>query len=377
LDDWDKPALGAAAVRSVSSRCAPDPDRIKSFAERIQKSKKPVLIYGAEIDRGGGWDLGIELAERLRAPVFAAPIADRGVFPENHPQYQGPLPPAMGPLSKCLAGYDLAIVIGAPVFRYYPFVAGSYVPDGTELLQITSDPFDAAAAAVGDSLLSDAKLALKALIELLPVNADRQLPKPVNIKRELSDQPNDPLTADEMYGCLSEVRPDNAIVVQESPSNYRELMKWWPTLHAHSYYSYASGGLGWNAPAAVGIALAEKEKQKARPVVAFIGDGSFQYSVQNIYTAAQHQLKIVYIVPCNGEYAILKSFAELEKTPGVPALDIPGLDIVSVAKGFGCRSVQAKTRDEVRQAFTEALNFDGPTVIAIPIKPGFRPLVSP
>jgi benzoylformate decarboxylase len=72
-------------------------------------------------------------------------------------------PFAIGPLSKKLRGHDLIIVVGAQVFRYYPYVAGDYLPEGAELLQITSDPYDAAAAIVGDSLLADAKLALEAL----------------------------------------------------------------------------------------------------------------------------------------------------------------------------------------------------------------------
>nr|WP_278045511.1 thiamine pyrophosphate-binding protein [Edaphobacter modestus] len=69
LSDWDEPALSEAVVRTVSRRYAPDPARLALFAERIQKSKNPVLIYGPEIERSGGWDSGIKLAERLQAPV--------------------------------------------------------------------------------------------------------------------------------------------------------------------------------------------------------------------------------------------------------------------------------------------------------------------
>jgi len=84
---------------------------------------------------------------------------------------------------------------------------------------------------------------------------------------------------------------------------------------------------------------------------------------------------VIYVVPCNGEYAVLKSFAELEKTPGVPGLDLPGLDIVSTAKGFGCHARAASTPEEIKTAFAQALEADGPTVIAVPIEKGFRPLV--
>ena len=73
LDDWDKPALGTADVRTVSSRIGPDPDRIKEFAARISAAKKPVLIYGAEVEKAGGWHAGVALAEKLHAPVWRAP----------------------------------------------------------------------------------------------------------------------------------------------------------------------------------------------------------------------------------------------------------------------------------------------------------------
>jgi benzoylformate decarboxylase len=377
LDDWDQPALGDAVVRTVSSRYGADPARMEMFAERIRKATNPALVYGQEVERSGGWDAGIKFAERLRAPVFLAPLAELAAFPQTHPQFQGMLPIAIDPLSKRLRGHDLILVIGAPIFRYYPFIAGDYLPTGAELLQITSDPADAGAAAVGDSLLADAKLALESLIELVPQNTSRSLATPLRFSRELPSPPNNPLTANEAFAALSELRPNDAIIVQETPSNSADLLQWWPTLKPDSYFTFASGGLGWDAPAAVGIALAQKKSGSNRPVIAVIGDGSLQYSIQSLYTAARHKLKVVYVVPCNEDYAILKEFAVLENTPNVPALDIPGLDIVSTAKGFGCAGVQAKTKEEIKEAFAAALKADGPTVIAIPIARQLRPLVPP
>ena len=375
LDDWDQPALGEAVVRSVSSRFSPDPERVALFAERIKKARNPVLVYGQEIERAGGWDAGIKFAERMKTPVYLAPLAERASFPQDHPQFRGALPIAIGPLSKKLRGHDLIMVIGAPIFRYYPYVAGEYLPEGAELLQVTNDPNDAAAAIVGDSLLSDARLALEALIELLPEATSRKLPIASHIERKLPTPPNSPLTAMEAFAALSELRPKDAILVQETPSNVADLLQCWPALQPDSYYTFASGGLGWNVPAAVGIAIAQKKTGSGRPVVAVIGDGALQYSVQSLYTAAQQKLKLIYIVPCNEEYAILKEFAVLEKTPNVPALDLPGLDIVTTAKAFGCFGVAATTVEEIKGAFKTALDADGPTVIAIPIARQLRPLV--
>jgi benzoylformate decarboxylase len=375
-DDWDRPALGSAVVRTVSTRFAPDGDRLREFAKRMSASNKLALIYGHEIDLSGGWNAGVALAEKLNVPVFHAPNTERPSFPETHRLFQGRLPIAMGPLSDRLKGFDLAVVIGATVFRYYPYVAGPVLPAGCELLQVTNDPSDASSALVGDSLLGDARLTLEALIELVEDGSSRTAPRPLNLQRDLPSPPNSPLTASEVYAALSELRPENAIVVQESPSNLSDLATWWPTIKPASYYSnLASGALGWAAPAAVGIALAQKESEIGRPVVAVIGDGSLQYSVQCLASAAQHKLKVIYLVPCNGEYAVLREFAELEKTPNVPALDLPELDIVSTAKSFGCAAVGARTKQEIQEAFSNALNAHGPTLVAVPIKHQIRPLV--
>jgi benzoylformate decarboxylase len=347
------------------------------FAERIKKSKNPVLVYGPEIERAGGWDAGIKFAERLKAPVYISPLSDRASFPQTHPQFHGMVPIAIGPLSKKLKGHDLIIVIGAQVFRYYPFVAGEYLPQGAELLQVTNDPWDAAAAVAGESLLSDAKLALDAFIDAIPAVTSRPAPIVVHTEPALPSTPNNPLMALEAFAALSELRPKDAILVNETASNFGDLVQFWPIQKANTYYTFASGGLGWGSPASVGIALAEKKMGTGHPVVAVIGDGAFQYSVQDVYTAVQNKLKVIFIVPCNGEYAILKEFAVLEKTPNVPGLDLPGLDVISAAKGFGCATAHAKTAQEIKDAFATALKADGPTVIAIPIAHQERLLVPP
>src|ERR1700723_57880 len=292
LDDWDQPALGDAVVRSVSSRYSPDPQRVASFAERIQKSKNPVLIYGPEIERAGGWDAAVKFAERLKAPVYITPLSDRASFPQTHPQFRGMAPIAIGPLSKKLQGHDLIIVIGAQVFRYYPFVGGDYLPQGAELLQATNDPWDAAAAVAGDSLLSDARLGLEALNDAIPEVKSRPAPAAPHIERKLPSPPNSPLSALEAFAALSELRPKNAILVNETASNFADLAQCWQINEPGSYYTFASGGLGWGEPAAVGVAIAQKKLRTGRPVIAAIGDGALQYSVQSLYTAARQKLKL-------------------------------------------------------------------------------------
>ena len=81
------------------------------------------------------------------------------------------MPLTIAGVNEALRGHDLVIAIGAQVFRYYPYVAGEYLPEGTEVLQITADPHLAAVAPVGDSLLGDVSTALEQLLDLVEVPA--------------------------------------------------------------------------------------------------------------------------------------------------------------------------------------------------------------
>lgn len=381
LDDWDKPALtDEAVVRSVATRIGYDSKKLAEFSQALNDAKNPVLIYGSSIARGEGWDIGIKLAEKLNIPVWAAPASERPAFPESHPLYAGGLPFAIGPLSKKLEGHDLALIIGASVFRYYPYVEGEYIPKGLRLLHITDDPAEAGRAPVGDSLLSDATLAIEGLFDL--VNA-RPAVTPVNkVSHGMAPHPvaeegceSSLLSARMLFKTLRACSPENTILVEESPSNLAELHSEWPINLPDSFYTFAGGSLGWNLPAAVGLALGERDSKRNRPIVAVIGDGSFQYSIQALWTAAQHKLPILFVVPKNNEYGILKSFAKLEKTPGVPGLDLPDINFVALAKGYGCRAIRAETVEEIKSACESGFNYQGPTVIEVPILPSIPPLI--
>ncbi len=383
LDDWDKPCEGPAVVRTVGTRVGPDPARLREFADAMRHASSPVLIYGAAIARGDGWKQAIAFAEALGAPVWAAPSSERTPFPEDHPLYCGGLPFAMGPLSGLLEGHDVALVVGAPVFRYYPYIPGPYLPAGLRLLHISDDPAETARAPVGDSLLGDAVLSLAALKDLLAGYRRSDGKAHKRLEHRMAPHPpaaaNGPgdcrLSAAHVFTALNEIRPAHAVLVEESPSNLSDLHKAWPVTEPDTFYTFASGGLGWALPASVGIALAERDTGRNRPVIAIIGDGSFQYSLQSIWNAAQLQLPMLIVVMRNEEYAILKSFAVVERTPGVPGLKLPGLDYVSIAKGYGCDAARLDDPDAIKQAAASAWTKHVPTVLEIPIAAQVPPLI--
>ncbi|WP_327085119.1 hypothetical protein OIE66_22445 [Nonomuraea sp. NBC_01738] len=129
-------------------------------------------MVGGDVDASGGWQAAVELAERCALPVWEAPLEGRVAFPQSHPHYRGALLPGIALVAQQLAGHDLVIVAGAPVFRYYPYVPGAFLPPGAELVQLTSDPGEAARAPVGDAIVGDVRQALEALADLTKVRSD-------------------------------------------------------------------------------------------------------------------------------------------------------------------------------------------------------------
>jgi benzoylformate decarboxylase len=65
----------------------------------------------------------------------------------------------------------------------------------------------------------------------------------------------------------------------------------------------------------------------SRRVVALLGDGAVHYSVSGLWTAAQYNIPVVFVVARNSEYRALKEFTRLMHAPDTPGMELPGMDI--------------------------------------------------
>ncbi len=137
-----------------------------------------------------------------------------------------------------------------------------------------------------------------------------------------------------------------------------------PISRNRDFYVAASGGLGWGMPAAVGIAMA----QPRRPVVCLIGDGSSLYSIQALWTAAQHNVNVVFIVLNNSGYGAMKAFGELLDVEDAPGLDLPGLNFEQLAAGFGLDATQVSTHSELVDAL-HRVPAGGPRLLNVLVEP--------
>jgi benzoylformate decarboxylase len=368
MDDWNAeadPESRHLAARAAVGRMAPDPAAIKDLADRLAAASSPVLVAGPDIEAAGGWEDAVALAERQRLPVFASPAPGGGRlgFPEGHPLFQGVLPPAIGPVTETLKGRDLILVVGSSVFPYYPYIPGPLLPDDAALVAITSDPDEAARAPMGEVILADPALALRALLDQV---GEAERPEPGPLPEPTGGEETDPLTPTMVHRTLGDVFPDDGIVVLESPSSTLSLRNQLRLSAPGSYYFGAGGGLGFGLAGAIGVQLAQPD----RPVVCVLGEGSAQYAITGFWTAAAYEVPVTFLVLRNEEYAILKWFADVEEVKGAPGLDLPALEVARIADAYGVASKKVSKRDELEEALRGAIGSSQPQVVEVPVTPG-------
>jgi benzoylformate decarboxylase len=374
MDDWTAEAPADATdhaiARTISARAGADPDAVAQLAERLAAASNPVLVAGPDIDASGAWDDAVALAESQRMAVWAIPPTGGGRlgFPEDHPLFQGSLPPAIAPVAEMLAPYDLVIVAGAGVFAYYPYIAGDLLPEGAALVAITSDPEEAARAPMGEAIVGDVALTLSALRTALgDGEAGRDAPPERDGPLDAPDLgPDSAMSGTEAMKVLGSVFPEDGIVVLEAPSSTLALRNQLRLNKPGSYYFGAGGGLGFGLSAAVGVQLAQPE----RPVVCVVGEGSAQYAITAFWSAVAYNAPVTFLVLRNSEYAILKWFSLAEGVENAPGLDLPALDVAAVAEGYGVPSKRAEGGDELEAALSESLGTSGPSLVEVGIAPG-------
>ena len=363
-DDWDR-TTEWVTPRQMSQAIGADPEAIARVATALNASRRPAIVVGAGVDRDGAVGRVVALAEQHRAAVYTAPMSARCGFPERHPLFAGFLPAMRERIVQRLAEHDLILVLGAPAFSYHVEGQGPHIPAGATLFQIVDDPQTAAWAPVGDSVVASLHLALDALLEH---SAPPQRAAPTGRAAPQEAVASFPMSVPYVLQSLDRARQPGDVVVEEAPGSRGDMQTHLPMAGADSFYTMASGGLGHGMPAAVGVALARQRQGQAGRVIALIGDGSSMYAIQALYTAAQMNVPMTFVILNNRRYAALQDFAPVfGYAPGVkPAgTDLPNLDFVKLAQGQGMASERAEAPDALASALERALQHPGPFLIEI------------
>ncbi|MEV7976794.1 benzoylformate decarboxylase [Streptomyces sp. NPDC086519] len=361
-DDWAREAPEETAHllrrRTAYGGCL-SADQLGELVTALDEAASPVLVLGPEVDASGANGEAVRLAEALGAPVWLSPFSSRCSFPTRHRGFRGVLPSSVRGVTQALARHDLILVIGAPVFRYHQFEPGPYLAPGARLLHVTSDPGEATRAPMGEAFVGASHDTLTRLADAVTPDRRPQLPP-------LPDFPvpaasNGRVHPEQLFADLRALAPADTVWVTESTSTTSAFWAQTDMQHPGSYLWPAAGGLGFGLPAAVGAQLARPERQ----VVALIGDGSANYGITALWTAAQYDIPVITVILKNGTYGALRWFSEVLDVGEVAGMDVPDIDFTLLARGYGMNATSVSTPEDFAAAFKSALGSGKPTLIEV------------
>lgn len=363
MDDWTHECQ-PIEVRKVDQTVLPNPAALDEVVRALDGSRNPAIVVGAQIEEDRGWHEVVALAEHLNADVYQQPIPPRWTFPRTHRLFRGSLLPAQQPLADQLAEYDTVLVLGAPIFLYYAYVPGDTIKPGTCLFQITNSPHHAAAALAGTSIVGSTAEAAR---YLRTHAAARKQTSASPQSKPASPEPDYPITPSYLFSVLNRVMPRDVVICEECPSSKGDLDRHLFLDEPGSFYSVPNGVLGFGLPAAVGLQLARPDRRVVCPV----GDGSLQYSVQALWSAVQNHAGVIFIVLRNSDYSALKSFCDFTRVGrNVAGMDIPGIDMVKLAQGYGMTALEVDRPEALEPALKDAFASRSPRLISVNVAKG-------
>jgi len=348
-----------------------DPDAVDEAVEALVDAEAPVLVVGDGVARSGGVDDAVALAEAAGARVHAEIFASETNFPTEHDQFVSFLPPDDGIVSTFLRT-DTVVLVGCSSNATLWKNETPLVPDGTTVVGVGGSGrelgknFTADVAVLGDPARVCRRLADRLGDELDDEVRDERADDVRSTKGSLapmvrsmgededtdSSLPSKATLADAMRDEL-----DDAYVVDEGVTSKYALLTRYP-FEGDDYLANKGGGLGYGAPATVGASLAHRDAGSDRSVVGFVGDGSYFYYPQSVYTAVREDLDITFVVPDNDGYTILRDntdemFGEGDHAYTATRFD-PSVDVPASARAYGAEATRVEKEDELHDALREA-----------------------
>ncbi|WP_328891023.1 thiamine pyrophosphate-dependent enzyme [Streptomyces sp. NBC_00316] len=361
LDDWNEPAedgaLGLLLERAVDGAPVVPQRALDLLVGALDRASAPALVLGPGADTEEGFQAAVALAERARLPVWIAPSPPRAPFPTRHRCYQGQLPSAAGAVADILAQYDVVVCFGAPLFRYHAPSDQDFLQPGVSVYAVTDDPDEAARAPFGRICVGDPS---DALVRVAATAAASDRPWPPARTLPEADTSGPPFTAEAILDAIDAGKSDDTVIALEwtSADMVRDRLT---ITRPKSLFYPAAGGLGWGLPAAIGLRLGCPE----RPVVALIGDGAMQYTTSGLWSAVRYRVPVTFVVCTNTTYRALQAFSEILHVPEGDYLDISGLGVLDIARGYGLDVHRAESLEDLTHYVRKGMTATGPRLVEI------------
>jgi acetolactate synthase-1/2/3 large subunit len=337
-------ALGAPKAEQI-------PDTRIDDAVRLLRSGRRTLLYlGGSALQQRGIAAAARIAAATRVDILAPPHnarIDRGAGNVAIDR----LPYSVDQALSRLAGYEQAILIGAPrpvAFFAYPGRPGELLSSHCKTLEIAEPD---------DDIIEGLERLADALGADEPATIESFAPP---------DLPTGRLTPEAVARTLANLAPDQAIVAEDAVSSGRGFFPITRMARQHTWLQNVGGAIGHGLPMATGAAVACPN----RKVICLQADGAGMFTLQSLWTQAHEGLNVLTVIFSNSAYAILQAeFRNVgieevgERARELTVLMQPSLDWIDLARGMGVEAVRATDAEEFVRAFRRGIATSGPFLI--------------
>ena len=361
-------------IRSYVPETPVDPFKVKAAAELIDNAKKPMLLFGQGVIISKAEEELKAFIEKTGIPA-AWTLLGLSALPTEHPLNVGMLGMHgnYGPNVKTNEA-DLIIAVG---MRFDDRVTGkvsAYARDA-KIVHLDIDHAEINKIIKADvAVLGDAKKSLKMLTDNCKKNEHKKWLAEFNkaydtewekvIDKDLHPT-KEGLTMGEVISKVSEATNHEAILVTDVGQHQMVAARYFKFKHSRSLVT--SGGLGtmgYGLPASMGAQLAAPD----RTVVAVIGDGGFQMTIQELGTIVQNKLPVKIVLLNNNFLGMVRQWQQLFFEKRYSFTELINPDFLMIAKGFGITGQKVTSRENLDAAVKEMVDHDGPYLLEVVVE---------
>ena len=343
------------AVRSFQPKPKLNADQLQAASNLLNEAKKPLMIVGQGIMLSNAEDELLVFAEKTGVPV-ASTLLGLGAFPANHPQFVG-MVGMHGNYAPNVKSNECDVLLAVGM-RFDDRVTGdvSRYAKQAKVIHIDIDRAEINKIIKADApVLADAKEALALLTDLVEKQNHQSWLDEFHQAKEnelqvLSKNRNndfaDQIRMDLVIDLLSQKTNGNAVIVTDVGQHQMMAAQFYQYNQTKS--NVTSGGLGtmgFALPAAIGAKMANPGKQ----VIAIIGDGGFQMTLQELGTIMQNNIGVKIIILNNEYLGMVRQWQQMFFEKRYSFTNIQSPDFVALAASYNIKGVKVEKQEDLTQ----------------------------